>query len=602
MNPARRFLERWSSAWPVASRVGALVPPPRARLGVAAALSLAASLVELLRPLPLQWIVDHALVPGASAHANGAVRAVWIGAASYAALSVARAGFDYFAALSLAEAVKEFTRRLRGRVFERLLRLSPRFHARNRTGDLISRLQGDVALVSGMMTESVVELAARAFLIAGTLAMLFWIDPLLAAGTTLFAPLALVVVSRLSRGIHTATRKARRKEGVFASQGHEALANVALVQSLCRVDHLLRDYLRASRRSASADCKASRIAARLGASIELLSGFALAVALLWGSQRVLAGRLSAGELLAFVAYVRAGVKPVRQSSRSSARIAKGAACGERILAVLEDEVDVTSLPGAPAAPRAPRTLEFRGVSYSYDAPEGAGDRERALDSFWCVFRRGESTLVFGPSGSGKSTLAALASRLMDPDAGAVAVDGEDLRTLDLGSLRAAVASSPQADQLFGWTVRENLLLGKPDAVDAELWSALRDAAAEDFVRALPQGLDTQLGTLGAGLSGGQKKRLCLARTFLCGAGVVLLDEPFAGLDAASVEILQRTIARRSRTEIVVVIAHERAEVAKFDRIVFLDHGRAREGDVADELLRGVLAPRAAALPLGTEAG
>lgn len=633
-----RILERISSALPIARRVAAHVAPPRGRLAVAGGLSLAAAGVELLRPLALQWIVDRALIPAPQIEAAGLtaklgadpLRAAWIGALAYAALSVARAACDWGAAIFIAEAARDFTRRLRGRLFGSLLLLSPRFFAVHRTGDLTTRLQGDVSQVGTALTESVVELAARAFLIAGTLFMLFRLDPLLAAGTLATAPIALLVVARLSRSIHTATRKARRKEGQFANQGHESLSNVALVQSLGRVDELLRGYLHASRTSARADCKAARITARLGASMELLAGLALAVALLWGSGRVIAGELSAGSLLAFLAYVRSGVKPARQSAKGSARLAKAAACGERLLEVLDSEDKIRALPGAPAAPISPSTLEFRAVTYAYPAAseraldaEGPGSGEvprgRALDGFSWTFRGGAATLVLGPSGAGKSTLSALASRLVDPDGGAVLLDGLDLRSLDLGSLRARIAVAPQADQLFGWTIRQNLLLGRPDADDAALWRALDAVAAGDFVRSLPEGLETPLGTLGAGLSGGQRKRLCLARTLLRDAAVLVLDEPFSGLDSAAVAVLHRTIERLAETRIVIVIAHDAEVVARFlqreglagkegtaglgrtgsvDCIVELADGRARERRSA---ARPLPAARDAAVPTGGEA-
>ncbi len=597
MKPQRRLIERLSSAWPIARRFGADFRPLRAQVAASVALSLLASGVELLRPWPLQWIVDHALIPKHAQAGANAFYFVWTGALAYGLLSVVRAAFDYFAAIRVAESTKAFTRGLRRRLFEKLLLLEPRFHAKNKTGDLIVRLQGDVGMVSGMMIESPVDLGARCFLIAGTVAMLFWIDPVLAAGTLAFGPLALFVVTRLSRKIHSATRSARLKEGVFANSSFESLANVALIQSLGRVDHVLRDFLRASRTSARADCKASRLGARMGVWIESVSGLALAIALLWGSQRVLAGHLSAGQLLAFVAYVRSGSKPVRQSGRSSAKIAKGAACGERLLAVLDAPLEVQSAQGALPAPSAPERLVFQGVSYGHEAQ---GGRALALSGLTCEFRRGESTLVFGPSGAGKSTLVSLALRLADPEAGKITLDGLDLRSIELGSLRATIAACPQEDGLFGWTIRDNLLLGRPEASEEALWTALRQAAADGFVRELPLGLDTELGSLGAGLSGGQQKRLNLARTFLREAPILILDEPYAGLDAASIARIHRTLEQRSKSAVVIVIAHERDEGRHFDRVVFVEQGRVRDQGSHDELLLRTPSYRAAAVAAGRE--
>ena len=588
-----RVLERWVFALPVARRLAARVPLPRGLMLAGAGLSLGGALIELLRPLPLQWIVEHALLPkGDPSESWSPARAAWIGAGAYAGLSLARAALDYGAAISIAESTKDFSRRLRGAVFARLMRLSPRFFAARSGGDLLTRLSGDVTQTASALTESSVELAGRAFLIVGTLAMLFWIDPWLAAGTLAACPPALFVVGRLSKGIHVATRKARRKEGAFAARGHESFANAALVQSLGRVDALVRGFLRASRRSARADCKASRLSARMGASLEVLGGIALAVALLWGTQRVIAGELSAGGLIAFLAYVRSGVKPVRQTSKGSARIAKATACGERLLEVLDCEDEIRSPANALVAPARPRTLEFRDVGFTYAVD---GTRLVALSGFSCTFERGVPTLVVGPSGAGKSTLALLASRLADPDQGSVRLDGTDLRELELDSLRARIAVASQADALFGWTIRENLSFALPaldgdeldgealdrDGLDGEepdeerpgkqgptekrLWSALRAAGAEEFVRELPLGLDTELSTLGGGLSGGQRKRLCLARALLVDAPVLILDEPFSGLDPVSAAHVQRTLESLSAERILVVIAHDLEAEQRFRR-------------------------------------
>ena len=264
--PAFRNLTRLSTAWPVLRRFAPDLRPQRGRIGASLGLSLVAACIELLRPWPLQWIVDHALMPKTLVLEHSAFFYIWTGALAYALVSVARAACDYFASLGIAEATRQLTRGLRARLFAQLLALPPRFHASHRTGDLVVRLQGDVGTLSSTLVESLVGLSARLVLIVGTLVMLVWIDPLLALGTLACAPLALMLVGWISRRIHAAVRKARRKEGDFADTSFEYLSSVALIQSLGRAELVVRDFLRSSRTSARAPTARLRASKRVGAA------------------------------------------------------------------------------------------------------------------------------------------------------------------------------------------------------------------------------------------------------------------------------------------------------------------------------------------------
>jgi ATP-binding cassette, subfamily B, bacterial len=239
---------------------------------------------------------------------------------------------------------------------------------------------------------------------------------------------------------------------------------------------------------------------------------------------------------------------------------------------------VSSPADAPPAPLAPRELCFRDVAFGYR--EGV----EALSGFRASFQRGRLTGLFGRSGSGKSTVAALAVRLFDPDSGTVELDGRSLSEFELDSLRARVGLALQDSVLFGTTIRENLLLGQSQATDDELWAALRAAAAEDFVRGLADGLDCELGSGGVGLSGGERRRISLARTLLRRSPIVIVDEPFAGLDRMAVERVRGTLVELARDSIVIVIAHDLDHLEVFDRILFLSDGRIEDAGTHSELV------------------
>ena len=364
---------------------------------------------------------------------------------------------------------------------------------------------------------------------------------------------------------------------MLADYIHEAIAATPVIQSLGRGRHIVSIFARENRRTARAELKASRLSAKLAVSIESLFGVCTAAALGYGSLRVIDHHLSTGELIMFLSYVRSLLKPVRATGKHSERLAKGTASGERLLSILDEPIAIQS--GAemmkPAAE--PQELAFEGVSFRY------GEGIEALSNFDVTFKRGELIGLFGRSGSGKSTVAALAVRLYDPDQGCVRLDGIPLGQYELGALRNSFGLSMQEPVLFGESIRENLLLGRPEATDPELWVALSEAGAEMFMRALPGGLDTTLGSSGVGLSGGERRRLVLARTLLRRAPILIVDEPFGGLDKVAVDRVRNTLLALSKQSIVIVIAHDLDNLEVFDRIVFMRHGRVDDIGTHTEL-------------------
>lgn len=561
--------ERWSRAFVAVRRFAPELREHRVGLALVLVATLATVALELARPWPVQWIVDSALT-ASPASSRSPAEVVGLGALALVAIVLLDAALDYLAAVHTNRIGQAVARALRFRLFEHLARLSPAFHARRKTGDLLVRVMGDVPLVRTMLVDSTLALVTRVLLLAGTLVAMFLVDARLTLVVLAVIPVFLAVLAWISRSLTIAARKQRAKEGVLADYIHEALAATPTVQSLGREAHVTSVFARENRRAARSELKASKLSARLAASVDSLFGACTAVALFYGGSRVLEGHLSTGELLVFLAYVRSLLKPVRATSKHSERVAKGLASAERMLEILDAPVAIQS-GAAHLVPAAhPRQLVFRGVRFRYE-----GDVE-ALRGFDATFRRGELTGLFGASGSGKSTVAALAARLYDPHEGTIELDGVALADHDLGALRAAFGLSLQDSVLFGVSIRENLLLGAPDADEDALWRALRAAAADEFVRALPEGLDTELGSSGVGLSGGEKRRLCLARTLLREAPIVVVDEPFSGLDRVAVARVRASLAERARRAIVVVVAHDLDELEAFDRIVFMSDGRAHD--------------------------
>jgi ATP-binding cassette subfamily B protein len=573
-----KWLERLSTSLPIYRRFWPELRPHRGSLALVLLAAVGVALCQVLQPWPIQWIFDNALAP-ADPRPRPWSFYLWTGALAYLAIVLGHAGLQLSVDLLTARVGHMVARALRLRVFRHLALLSPRFHARNKSGDLLVRLIGDVSMVRSMLVDALLELITRSLWVVGTIGVMVWVDPLLSLILFAFLPVIGWVVRRMAGAIRGAVRKQRKKEGALADFLHEAIAATEVIQSLGREGEIVHRFARDNRSSERAGMRAAKLAAKLGASVHSLLGSGVALTLALGGWRVAQGHLSPGELLVFLSYVRGLLKPVRSASRNSEKIAKGAACGERLLEVLDEPVAIRSDPDAPSAPERPAVLAFEDVWFRYD------DERDALRGFSAVLRRGELTGVFGRSGAGKSTMAALAVRLYDPDRGTVRLDGHDLRRLELGSLRARFGVCLQRSVLFGDSIRENLLLGKPEASEEELWRALDAAGAGDLVRGLPKGLDTLLGSAGVGLSGGQGRRVALARTLLRDSPIVIADEPFTGLDRAAAARVQATLKALARDALVVVIAHERDFLDAYDRVLFVEDGRVEGVGSHDELRR-----------------
>ena len=565
----------------IARRFSAEVRPHRTQLIGVAFLSVLGAILGILRPWPIKWILDGALVStGETGFDKSTI--IWGSVAAAIVILIGQGLAQYLRDMRVAGISHQVTRGIRYRIFAHLSQLSPSFFSRHKSGDLLMRLMGDAPVVSTMLVDSSVEVAARLLLIVGTIVMMFTIDFWLTAGLLFALPVVFLVIRWISGRITIAVRKQRRKEGALANFLHEAISAAPVIQSLGGADHVVRRFARDNRKSARAGLKAKRLAARMSLAVESMLGIAFACALAVGSFRVVESYgdpdgFTPGLLIAYLSYVRSLIKPIRAASKHADRFAKGTACGERVLSVLDADERVRSNPGAPPAPAAPAELLFEGVTYFYEG------KAAALQDVTIAFRKGELTLLAGRNGAGKSTLASLALRLLDPDEGVVRLDGQDLRDLDLASVRERVGLCMQHAVLFGDTLRENLLVARPEATEAELLAACQAADVTDILADLPDGLETALGANGVGLSGGQRQRLSLARTLLRGTSVLVVDEPFAGLDRGAANGVARTLQRLARDRIVVVISHDLEELSVYDRVILLDGGRVIANGSSDEV-------------------
>jgi ATP-binding cassette, subfamily B, bacterial len=317
------------------------------------------------------------------------------------------------------------------------------------------------------------------------------------------------------------------------------------------------------------------VQSQFGPLVEVASVFSTAAVLWFGAERVLSGHLSLGVLLVFITYLGSLYKPVKQLTKLSQVVSKGAAALERIGEVMDAPVDIVDVPGAVAVPIRGQ-VEFRNVSFSYG-------REPVLRDLSLTIEAGQNVALVGPTGAGKSTIAALIPRLADVSAGQVLVDGIDVRRHQLAALRGQIATVLQDTVLLDGTLRENIICGYPGARDRDVRRAARLALVDEFAARLPDGLDTHIGERGANLSGGQRQRVAIARAILRDASIVILDEPTSALDAGSEELLVAALANLPQGRTKIVIAHRLSTVRDADRIFVLEHGRIVEAGTHGQL-------------------
>ena len=571
LGAARRFRSELARHW------RALLAAFVCSLGYAAA--------RLAEPWPLKFIFDNVLAgmpldtPVAWVDRTlGGDRTLILVAATVAILALAllRSFFYYHQRFLTSRVGQDVVLKVRRRLFAHLQRLSLSYHARRSTGDLLTRLTGDIAMLRELVVASLLSLVSEVTILVGFVTVMFLMEWRLALVAVLVMPLIFVLVTVYSTRIRAAARKQRRREGEVAARLQEVLAGIHLVQMFAREDDEDERLRSLNKRSLKSGLKATRLEARLNRAVEISVAVATAAVLWVGATQVIAGRLTPGELIVFFVYLQGFYRPLRRISRVAERASKASSCFERVADVLDEAPDVRD--GSREAPDFWGEIRFADVGFSY-VPGAPVLRDVDL-----LVEPGQTVALVGHTGAGKSTLLGLVPRLYDPTAGAVAIDGYDVREFTLKSLRERISIVPQDGVLFGGDVRENIAYGNPDATDDEIEAAARAALIHDFVASLPDGYATVVGERGVTLSGGQRQRLAIARALVKNAPIVLLDEPTTSLDARSEELVLAALDRLLERRTALVVAHRLATVRRADLIVVMERGRIVELGTHEELM------------------
>ncbi|MFE7467151.1 ABC transporter ATP-binding protein [Streptomyces sp. NPDC057499] len=534
-----------------------------------------AALAETATVLLFAELTDKALT-------SGDVSAFWRPAGLWLAVAVAGAVVGYLGSSLAAWTAERFVLRLRARVFGHLQNLPPHFFQRNRRGDLVERLTGDVEAIEALVVSGIVGAASALFGTVFYAAAALWLRWDLALATFVMVPILLFVTRRFAGPLRAVSRRGRAADGAITAVVEETLVNVVMTQAYNRQrneEERLQDKAWTRLRTA---VRAVRLTEFYGQFIEVLETVCVLTIIGLGAWEISAGRMTLGQLLAFAAFIGYLYPPVRQLGTLGLTATAATAGAERLMEILDAEPAVTDPAGSVPEPPRGRALgevEARKVFFHYP-----GSDERVLQDLSFTASPGELLVLTGPSGAGKSTLAALLLRFYDPDTGTVLLDGVPLDRLPLTYLRRNVTLLPQDTLVLHDTIEENIGCGSPGASHDDVVRAARAADADAFVEALPEGYDTVISTGTSRLSGGQLQRIAIARAMLRDAPVLLLDEPTTGLDRLAAERILEPLRRLAKGRTTIVITHDLALAADADRILVLDEGRLVESGTHAQLL------------------
>jgi ATP-binding cassette subfamily B protein len=555
-------------------------------LGLATLALVGQVVARLLEPWPLKWIFDR-LASGDTANEEHSVPLIgaldissFVGVCALATLIavVARAATGYFSSVGFALAGNRVLTRIRLELFQHMQTLSLAFHSRKRSGDMLIRLISDVGILREAVVTALLPLTANVLLLIAMIIVMSLVDWRLTVAALIPLPFFLVFTFRQTRKIQAVGRKQRQRESDLANAAAEAIGTIQTIQAFSMESTVAGAFAAAGERDLKQGVKGKRLTAGLERSVDVMIGVSAAIVLWAGSRGVLAGGLTLGDLVVFLAYQRRAMRPLRDFAKYSGRIAKATAAGERILEVLDAEPEVQERKGAEIAPNFAGSLALRNVGFRYATGESA---IRNLD---LEIAAGECVAIVGRSGSGKSTLLRLLLRLCAPTKGRIEIDGLDIETFTLKSLRSQIRLVPQDPVLFASSIRDNIAVADPDCTDADIEEAARIAQAHEFIREMPDGYDSIVGERGATLSWGERQRIVIARAVLRRAPVLLLDEPLTGVDAENASAVYDALGNAVRGRTCLWATHDTQVAARCDRIVVLDEGRIVESGTHDVLI------------------
>lgn len=505
----------------------------------------------------------------------------WLTALPLALLAVffVKGVFYFFYSYLLEWVGQSVIKDLRNSLYSHLHELSMSFFYKNSTGELVSRIMSDVAMLQGTVSHALIYVLRDFFTVIGLLAVIFYMDWRLALVSLIFIPMAAVPIVVFGKKFRRISTSYQQGIGEASNFLNETVRGIRIVKAFCAEEQEKRRFAVKMQQLFDILMTETRYRSLSHPLIEFLGGIGMALIIWFGGMEVLKGHSTPGTFMSFLTALVMLYEPVKGVSKLNATVQSGLAGAARIFALLDTEPEIHEQAQAIALPPFSRQIEFRDVTFAYQPGEPV------LRNISLKIAQGEVIAVVGPSGGGKSSLASLLPRFHEVTAGAVLIDGHDLRDLTLHSLRSQIAIVTQQTILFNDTVRSNIAYGSPNCSEEEVRRAAAAAFALEFIEAFPQGFDTVIGESGVRLSGGQQQRISIARAILKNAPILILDEATSALDTESERKVQQALDNLMKNRTTLVIAHRLSTIKNADRIVVMQEGRIIEEGSHESLLQ-----------------
>lgn len=563
----------------VLSRLFGFLAPYKKVLVLSVILLLARSGLELVPPLFQKQIIDE-VVGTRDLSRLGTIVALLLG--TYGVLGLVRIG-DNYVRHTLGE---RFILDLRVRLYAYLQRLSLSFFGRTSTGELMSRVTNDVNALEQFVTHGSALTAVNLLRLVGAAAVLLALDWRLALWAMIPVPILAVSLRAFNTRVRPIYRRVRDRLGDINARLQDSLAGIKVTQAFRQEHRELARFTTESENYYLAQVKGIMYWSTFSPAMSLVAAVGTVAILGFGAGMIVRGELTLGTLVAFLAYLQSLYGPINSLVEIDNVFQQAIAAGERIFELLDEHPDIVDAPDAAELPAIRGDIVFDDVHFAYAGGSplpgsgvqlaGGTESREVLHDVTFRMAPGEMVALVGRSGAGKTSIANLLCRFYDPRHGRITVDDHDLRQVTLASLRGQIAVVLQDTFLFNTTIRDNLMYGKPSATEEELVAAAKAAYAHDFIMALPDGYDTEIGERGVRLSGGQKQRLALARAILTNPRILILDEATSSVDAEAEYLIQQALDSVLKGRTSLVIAHRLSTIRNADKIIALEEGRIIE--------------------------
>lgn len=467
---------------------------------------------------------------------------------------------------------------IREHLYRHLQRLSLSYYDRHKTGVIMSNLTNDVGALQIAIIDNMVSLVSEGVMLVGSLISMLVLDWKLTLLTLVIIPLVLITTDIFGRRLRSAGHVVQGRIADITALLQEAISGIRIIRSFNREPYEIERFIDQNNKNFVAVMRTSKLMSLLTPVVEFLAAIAITGIIWYGGMSVIEGNITAGALIAFLIYAINLANPVKRLSNVYGNIQKSLAAADRVFDTLDTEPDIKESIHAQVLPTVSGHVEFKNVRFTYDG------EHNALNDFTLEVKPGEIIALVGPSGAGKSTVANLLPRFYDVSAGAVLIDGVDVRDMTFASLRGQIGLVPQETMLFNASIYDNILYGKLEATATEVEAAAKAANAHEFIMELPDQYDTFVGERGNSLSGGQRQRIAIARAILKNPRILILDEATSALDTESEKAVQDALDTLMKGRTSFAIAHRLSTIKNADQIVVIDKGHIVEKGTHAELL------------------